>query len=168
MALFAVLAGTLVVVLAGFWYYGQKPAVHRRLSDHRMDLLLRTLWHQGYQGGALFIRGRKQLPFIQVMKYIRPDSAGLQIDFPVANWSTPFQREAETVLSGFGVLSTGGWTEAGNDMQFMTVDFGSDLEKARRCIKELAHVLSIRLEEEGRAHFEHVSADVNARIGITS
>jgi hypothetical protein len=150
-----------IVVLAvifTFWHVGKKPAIHRKITEDELGALLLTLLNQGYQGGALFIRGRDKVPFLQVMKYIGRERTGLQLDFPRADWARDVLPDVELLLCDFDAKQTGGWTERGNDMQFLTVDFGTDVNLAKRCVQALAEkALRIDLVRDGRAHFENVS-----------
>jgi hypothetical protein len=54
-----------------------------------------------------------------------------------------------------------------NELQFITVDFGTDVKRAAQCVTRVAEdALGIALPVDGRAHFEKVSSDPNARIGF--
>ena len=66
------------------WYWGRKPAIHRNLDPARLRALLQTLLREGNSGSVLFVQGRSDVPFLQVMKYESREHTGLQLDFPRA------------------------------------------------------------------------------------
>ena len=107
------------------------------------------------------------MPFLQIMKYVGRGKAGIQLDFPRAEWAEPHWSEVEARLTRFGALPTRGWNEAGHDMPFMTVDFGQDVPAAAECIENIGEgALGIQLFVDGRAHLLNVSPDPNVRIGF--
>jgi hypothetical protein len=157
----------LVLLVAGFWYFGRKPATHRDLTPAKLERLLTVLLNQGYDGGVLFIRGRRNEPFLQVMKYAGRNRVGLQLDFPRAPWAMPYLPAVERALQDFDALPTGGWTAEGNDLQFLTVDFGTDVKRAAECVDRVANdALNLPLARIGRAQLVRVSSDRSARIGF--
>jgi len=167
MFIFLIIVITLVAVIGGFWFFGRKPAIHRQLTPAKLEKLLSVLLKQGYDGGALFVRGQGDLPFLQVMKYARRGRAGLQLDFPRADWAQSYLPGVEAALRRYQPLATRGWTHSSNDLEFITVDFETDTRQAAACVTELAEtVLMIPLVESGRAEFMRVSAAPNARIEI--
>jgi hypothetical protein len=158
---------TLMAVIGGFWFFGRKPAIHRQITPAKLEKLLSVLLNQGSDGGALFVRGKGDIPFIQVMKYVGREGVGLQLDFPRAPWAQPFLPGVEASLRKYHPLATGGWTERGNDLEFITVDFGTDVKKAAACVTDVAeNALGLPLTSSGRVQLMQVSSDPNAKTGF--
>lgn len=158
---------SVAVLAVGLWFYGRRPALHRALTSERIEQLLRVLLLQGYDGGVLRISGATRFPFIQIMKYAGRGRVGLQLDFPNAPWTEGLLPKVAAILREFDSQSTIGAPGYQNELQFITVDFGTDINRAAECIARISRdALSIDLPKEGRAFFRNVSSDPTARIGF--
>jgi hypothetical protein len=157
----------LLTVVVGFWHFGRKPAVHRQLTDEKLETLLAVLLNQGYDGGVLFIQGPKPVPFIQVMKYAGSKRVGLQLDFPKAPWAGPYLENVELAVQRSNVQQINSSHREQPGVEFLSLDFGTNVKTAAACVKRIAEEgLGLRLSTEGRAYFQNVSSDPQARIGF--
>jgi hypothetical protein len=158
---------SILTVSLSLWHFGRKPAIHRHLTDEKLETLLTVLLNQGHDGGVLFIQGRKPLPFVQVVKYAGPSRTGLQFDFPKAPWATPYLQEVDLAVRRSDLRPLAGPNSGPDGLEFITLDFGTNVRQAAASVKSIAEdALGLRLTTDGRAYFQNVSSDPHAHIGF--
>ena len=130
-----VLGLMLGTAFAVFWQLGKRPHAHKNLQREDIQRLLGTLLRRGFNQAFLVLeiklpsqKGQKR--FIQFTKYIRRGQAGLQFDFPLVEWSTPYYAKLQSVLRQDGVPFYTTSTGRSDAREFLTIDFGSSIDQA--------------------------------------
>lgn len=156
---------TLGIAFAAFWQLGKRPHAHKNLQPDDVKRLLGTLLRRGFNQGFLVLdvklRSQKgQRRFIQFTKYIRRGQAGLQFDFPLVDWSTPYYAELQSVLrrDGFSFVTTS--TGRTDTREFLTIDFGSSIDRASQLANVAIEVLVPTQSDRNITGFLH---NVSAR-----
>lgn len=98
--------------------------------------------------------------FIQFAKYIDSEGiAGLQFDFPCAPWSRHYYQSLATELETSEVAFEIERVSRGPVTEFLVVDLGRDIERARLIAAlSLQRVLGVSAEEPVEILFRNVSA----------
>jgi hypothetical protein len=122
----------LVIVGSGAWYLGKKPYLHRNIRQQDLRRYLEVLLFRGYDRGFICIQIPHDKRFLQFSKYIGANSlAGLQFDFPLAQWSTQFYEPLRKLLEEKGIPYEIKKTGQEKVREFLVVDAKQDLDLAR-------------------------------------
>jgi hypothetical protein len=127
-----------IALLAGLvvWKIGNRPRIHK-VSLRDLSRYIGALFRRGYNQGFMVIQDPASDHFVQLSKYIRPDSiVGLRCDFPKAAWSAQYYARVEKELchrkipfSAFDTKSASGVTE------FLVIDLESDPDAAVKLVR---------------------------------
>jgi len=149
---FIILLGVLICV---FIWRATKGAP-RNIDS--LEAAIYDLLRRGYDKGFLLIQISDSGKFIQVRKYIKgPGDYGIQLAFPNAEWSQIYFDAAKEycVKSGFN-----GYVAYDGLLEFLYVDFGTNVENANRCIKGvLKEVLGVTPQTELFVRLENASVE---------
>ena len=127
-----------IALLAGLvvWKIGNRPHIHK-VSLRDLSRYVEALFRRGYNQAFMVIQDPASDHFVQLSKYIRPDSiVGLRCDFPKAAWSAQYYARVEKELcdreipfSAFDTKSASGVTE------FLVIDLESDPDAAVKLVR---------------------------------
>lgn len=152
----------IILIIFGFWLiikFGMKPYVHKNVSQNDLKKYLKTLLYRGYDKGFMCIDlpGRKGI-FLQLNKYIQENDTGIQLCFPLANWSKTYYNDIKKVLIKQSIPFSIEKKETDNVPVFLIVDFDKDLEMAYRVVKMiLQEIFKIGENTLVNLYFENIS-----------
>jgi hypothetical protein len=150
-----------IALLAGLvvWKIGNRPRIHK-VSLRYLSRYVGALFRRGYNQGFMVIQDPASDRFVQLSKYIRPDSiVGLRCDFPKAAWSAQYYARVEKELcdreipfSAFDTKSASGVTE------FLVIDLESDPDAAVKLVRLiLQDVFGFPANYVVNIHFRNIS-----------
>jgi len=151
----------LIVLLAGLavWKIGNRPRIHKvSLSD--LSKFVEALFRRGYDQGFMVIQDPASERFVQLSKYVTPDSTiGLRCDFPKAKWSAPYYPRVEKELSErempFSVFET---KMAKGVTEFLVIDLKSQPEAATELVRLIfKKVFGFPANHVVNIHFSNIS-----------
>lgn len=126
-----------LILLTGLivWKIGNKPRLHK-VSLRDVSKYVEALFRRGYNQGFMVIRDPASEHFVQLSKYIIPDSTvGLRCDFPKAAWSAQYYPRVEKELSDreipFSIFET---KAAQGVTEFLVIDLKSRPESAAQLV----------------------------------
>lgn len=132
MLVFSLALVTALVGVSWFVWYALR-GVPRRLDY--LETALNELLRRGFDCGFLLIRISYTNKFVQIRKYINsPGVYGIQFAFPKANWSIRYFETVKEVCRGIDPSS---YVQDDEGMDFLYVDFGTDVQKAHLCVKRI-------------------------------
>jgi hypothetical protein len=116
-------------------HFGFRPKIHRNIPLKGLIEFLTILFHRGFNGGFMIVQvpydSKKFKRFIQFSKYIGgKKKVGLQLDYPLAEWSKPYYEKLKSVLKRNDILFDIEKTDEEGVPEFLVIDFKKDLEKA--------------------------------------
>jgi hypothetical protein len=127
------------------WKIGNRPRIHK-VSLRDLSRYVEALFRRGCNQGFMVIQDPASDHFVQLSKYIRPDSiVGLRCDFPKAAWSAQYYPRVEKELcdreipfSAFDTKSASGVTRdviAYFHEQFLVIDLESHPDTAVKLVR---------------------------------
>lgn len=132
--IFLIIIIFIIAVLFAFWYLDRKPLILRKISQNDLNVHLRNLLNRGYDRGFMIIQipqDKKFKRFIQFTKYIdSKKNVGLQLDYPLADWSMPYYEKLKLVLEKNKIEYGIEKTEEEGVPEFLVIDIEKDLKKA--------------------------------------
>jgi hypothetical protein len=127
-----------IALLTGLvvWKIGNRPHIHK-VSLRDLSRYVGALFRRGYNQGFMVIQDPASDHFVQLSKYIRPDSiVELRCDFPKAARLAQYYARVEKELcdreipfSAFDTKSASGVTE------FLVIDLESDPDAAVKLVR---------------------------------
>lgn len=141
-------------------YFGKKPFKHRRISQNQVGRFIEELLLYGFDGGYLMFDIPALRAFIQLTKYIDEKGVGIELAFPLAEWSreyyTTLKREFAKMQIDFRIEKTGESTP--KVPEFVIVDFFGDVSQATKVVDVILNqVFRVGEGERIDAWFEKVS-----------
>ena len=114
------------------WRASKGPSLNLETIQWAINGLLR----QGYNGGFLIINIGYSKKFLQLRKYIyAPGNYGIELAFPNAKWSEQLFPKFADFCKQSGIIYSVVIEPAVEPLEFLRIDFGKDVAKAREIIK---------------------------------
>lgn len=130
------IALVLVALLVLFVWQGQKPVIHRGVSDAELPRYFDVLLQRGVSGGQMFVRiegtGSAVLPFT---KYASGVANGIRLTLPLTTGAEAFYESATAAVRAGGFPVRIEEPPDDRSQQWAVVDVGSDLDEASRLVK---------------------------------
>jgi hypothetical protein len=121
------------------FYFGNKPKIHKKISQEDLKKFLEVLLYRGYENGFMVIQvptDRKFKRFIQFSKYIVDNrNVGLEFNYPLSEWSQPYYKKLKDILIEnrikFEIENTG----HEKIPEFLVIDVKQNLDMANKISK---------------------------------
>ena len=138
----------------------------KKLNDVDLKPAILALYNRGFDGGVLTLWIPKRKEFLQFSKYIGRKNAGIQMDYPLAEWSKSYYDSLKKILNENNIDFDIETTKTKSVPQFIVVDFKDDLEKVfDTIILIMDRLYGLSIDNEIIITIENISP-IEEKIGV--
>jgi hypothetical protein len=158
------------ILIGSFLYFGNKPKIHKNISQDDLVKYLEVLLFRGYNKGFIIIRlpkDKKFKRFLQFRKYIEDKKkVGLQFAYPLSSWSKPYYEKLKAILKERKIKFEIEKTECEEVPEFIIIDLKKDLAMAVLLSRLIINQLyGLKSNDCVELYFENVSEE-EEKIGF--